>query len=261
MALNSRTRSFWVAMVVGPMISIVAFFGTYLADPIKFGDKDGALAAVPSLALAVLLLFITVTIASHVDSTRSVEGTDRIYEAVKNYLHVTKLGTTQHAWAYVMARLPAIEEVRNTSFNLVDEMERPVERLYGSEVYQQGPRKVATASARGLRWKDVGDSLALTRFREFSAAAQTVSDRASGGYSYRLVSGADPQLNFILLTYPDQSKEVLFNWDYRSIEREPTVLLSRDADIVSMFEVQFGQLWRRASEDHDKTATRSTPKK
>lgn len=258
MALTKRVRSFWVAVVVGPIASLVAFFGWYLFDPVRSEDPSVALAAVPALSLAVLVLFLTFTVESHVDSSRSADASDRIYQAVKDYLHVTKVGTTQHAWRYIMEHLAELEEVQNTSFNLAEDLERPEERLYAASIYRQSPKRVSTAVARGLRWKDVGDQLAIDRFRTFE---NTTSAQAGGTYEYRLLSGLDPQLNFTLLTYPDQSKEVLFNWDYRSIGREPTVLLSRDPDIVSMFEVQFGQLWRRAVRDHDSSATRSTPKK
>jgi hypothetical protein len=80
-------------------------------------------------------------------------------------------------------------------------------------------------------------------------------------YKYRVISHNEPQINFfILLEYFEGSKEVLFN-DFRGMGQDPIVLISRDNHIVEMFAIQFNLLWRRASEDHDSQATRSTSEK
>lgn len=65
-------------------------------------------------------------------------------------------------------------------------------------------------------------------------------------------------MNFILLEYRDGAKEVLFNWDFRSAGQDPTVLISRDRQIVEMFAIHYTMLWRRATEDHDNQLIKST---
>ncbi len=81
----------------------------------------------------------------------------------------------------------------------------------------------------------------------------------NSNYKYKLIAHREPQINFILLEYIDGKIEVLFNWDFRGIGKDPTVLLSRDQQITEMFAIQFNHLWRSASSYHDKKPIKSTP--
>jgi len=257
---TSVRRSQWVVLVAGPVLSLVAFVATYYVDPLNFGHR-APLAAVPAFLLSIVVLLISHNLASFREIERASSDSDRIYEAVKNYLHVTKVGSPEKAIQYVLARLPVLQDVRNTSLNIRDELERADERLYETATYEGLAKHVAHWSSRHLRWKDVGDAAAVPRMRAIAELAAEESGKKKLHYQYKLIEHNEPQINFILLTYPDGTSEVLFNWDFRNIGQDPVVLLSRDRDIIEMFAVQFEYLWRSASPDHDSTAVKSTSKK
>jgi hypothetical protein len=255
--MSRISRSQWVLVATGPVLALVGFVATYYIDPLNFGHH-APLAAIPAFLLSIVILLITHNVASFLELEKTSQDSDRIYEAVKDYLHVTKVGSPEKAIQYVVARLPSLQDVRNTSLTIVDEAERVDERLYETDSYVSLSRQVAFWTSRRLRWKDIGDVTALPRMRATAALALSGSEKTRLHYQYRLIEHREPQINFILLTYPDATAEVLFNWDFRNIGQDPVVLLSRDRDIVEMFAVQFECLWRAASFDHDSTATRST---
>jgi hypothetical protein len=254
------THSHWVGLIAGPILSLIAFVVTYYMNPLNFGGR-AAVAAIPAFLLAIVILLIGHNLAAYRELERASSDSDRIYEAVKDYLHVTKVGSPQAAMQYVIARLPILQEVKNTSFNLRDEIDRADDKLYDTPTYIGLARHISDWTAKDLRWKDIGDPRALDRLREVCALAKDTANKRTPHYQYRLISHNEPQINFILLNYPDGTSEVLFNWDFRNIGQDPVVLLSRDRDIVEMFAIQFEYLWRAASLDHDSTAVRSTSKK
>lgn len=257
---RSRIRgSQWVFLVAGPVLGLAAFIAAYYVDPLNF-EENAPLAAVPAFLLSIIVLLISHNLAAFRELERVSRDSDRIYEAVKDYLHVTKIGSPENAIQYVIARLPIIRDVRNTTLNIADEIERADERLYDTAAYTEVAPHIAYWTNRGLRWKDIGDAEGIKRLRATAALADS-SDRRKTQYQYRLIEHVEPQINFILLTYADATSEVLFNWDFRNIGQDPVVLLSRDHDIIEMFAVQFEHLWRSASRDHESTATKSTSKK
>ena len=237
----------WIGLVAGPVGAIASFVIAYYTDPLNFRGQS-ALAAIPAFLLAVVVLLIGQNVAAYRELERASNQSREIYEAVKDYLHVTKVGSPERATRYITSRLPILQEVRNTSFNIRGQTDRADDMFYDTDLYDEFTAEIAHWSSKGLRWKDVGDGLAAERFRKISHAAAPADSKAR--YQYRLINHA-PQLNFILLGYPDGSSEVLFNWDFRSLGQDPVVLLSRDRDIVQMFTVQFEHLWMRASRDHD----------
>jgi hypothetical protein len=244
----------WVVLITGPVLSLVAFVVTYYVDPLDFAKRT-SLAAVPSFLLAVVILLISHNLAAHQELQRASQDSDRIYEAVKDYLHVTKIGSPEIAMQYVVTRLPILQEVRNTSFNIPEELEKSDEKLYDTAVYDSIAHHIIAWTTKGLRWKDIGDPRAVGRLRKIAAMATA---KRPLRYQFRLILHNEPQINFIILSYPDGTSEVLFNWDFRNIGQDPVVLLSRDRDIVEMFAIQFEYLWRAASPDHDSTPTKST---
>jgi hypothetical protein len=255
---GSRLRwSQWIAVLVGPILAVVSFVVTYYVDPLSFG-RHAPLAAVPAFLLSVVVLLIGHNLAALQEIEKATACSDRIYEAVRDYLHVTKVGSPAAAFDYVLARLPAVTDVRNTTLNLPDEIERSGEKFYETSTYQDAAARIAQWAAHGRHWKDIGDSRAVGRMRNTSDIAMKLAGKRRCGYQYRLLARDEPQINFILLDYPDSSTEVLFNWDFRNIGQDPTVLLSRDRDITEMFAVQFEHLWRSASPDHDSNPVRST---
>jgi hypothetical protein len=241
----------WIGLIAGPLAAVVSFVVAYYLDPLDFGGRD-ALAAIPAFLLAIVILLISQNFAAYRELERASSQSQEIYEAVKDYLHVTKVGSPERAIRYAISRLPILQEVRNTSFSIHGQTDRADDMFYETDLYQEFSSSIAEWSRRGVRWKDIGDELAADRFRQVFRSAR--AENKTSRYQYRLIKRNEPQLNFLLLGYPDGSAEVLFNWDFRNFGQDPVVLLSRDRDIVEMFTVQFEHLWRRASPDHD-TAT------
>ena len=254
------TRSKWTYILVGPILSLIAFVVTFYLDPLNFGEHE-PLAAIPAFLFSVVILLIHQGINTSHEVQKTSLYSDRIYEAIKNYLHVTPLGSPERAMQYINSRTPILREVKNTSFNLVDEMERADEKFYDTKTYKEMRQKIKIHASKNLLWKDIGDSLAVQRFRDIHSVCDSFARGKKHGYKYRLINHEEPQINFIILEYVDGSREVLFNWDFRGIGQDPNVLISRDRQIIELFAVQFAHLWRRASPDHDSMATKSTSTK
>lgn len=250
MPARDKTSFAWIGLIASPVAGLATFLITYFIDPLNFGGHN-ALAAIPAILLAVVVLLIGQNVAAYRELERAANQTREIYEAVKDYLHVTKLGSPERGMRYIASRLPILQEVRNTSFNLRDQTDRADDMYYDTDLYRELSTAIAQWSCKGLRWKDIGDSLAVSRFRNIYRAAHSSGRESTSRYQYRLIKHNEPQLNFIILGYEDGTSEVLFNWDFRNLGQDPIVLLSRDRDIVQMFTVQFEQLWKRASPDHD----------
>lgn len=244
----------YIILISSPILSLVSFIVIYYIDPLNYADNS-SLAAIPAFLLSIIILIIGQIIAIHNEVAHVSIDSERIYETVKNYLNVTKVGTPQSAWKYIIDKLSILEYVQNTSFNFKDEHELTNERLYGADTYQQSYNHIAKYIKKGLYWKDIGDSSAIERFRKMN---NLVSGNAKGRYSYKLIKQSEPQIGFILLTYKDGTKEVLFNWDFRDIPQDPVVLLSRDEEIFNMFAAQYKGLLRVSMNDYDNNATKST---
>lgn len=244
----------YLILIASPILSLVSFVITYYIDPLNYG-KNASLAAIPAFLLSIIILVIGQIIAIHNEVEQVSSDSEKIYETVKNYLNVTKIGTPQSAWNYIIDKLSIMEYVQNTSFNFDDEYELTDERLYGVVSYQQSFNKIVKYINKGLCWKDIGDSSATKRFRKINSL---ISNNPKGHYYYKLIQQSEPQIGFILLTYRDGTKEVLFNWDFRDIPQDPVVLLSRDEEIFNMFAAQYKSLWRVAVNDYDNSATKST---
>ena len=60
-----------------------------------------------------------------------------------------------------------------------------------------------------------------------------------------------PKMNFILIKYRNNDEEILFNWDLRSKNGDPTVYVSRDKEIINMFSIHYYDLWEFADIPHD----------
>lgn len=255
MIKNTFNKKQLFILVSSPILSLISFVLVYYLDPLNYGNHV-SLAAIPAFLLSIIILVIGQIITIHNEVEKVSIDSERIYETVKNYLHVTKIGTPQSAWSYVIERLPILEFVQNTSFNYEDEQEETNERLYANDIYQKSLKTIAKYVNKGLKWNDIGDISALERFRQISGLVS--SGYAKGRYNYRLINQSEPQIGFILLTYKDGTVEVLFNWDFRDIPQDPIVLLSRDTEIFTMFAAQYKGLWRVAVNDYDNSATRST---
>lgn len=251
---NISSRNKKIIKIVSHILSLCSFVLTYFIDPLKYSTQS-PLAAIPAFLLSILILLIGHIISIDNEIEKVSIDSERIYETVKNYLSITKMGTPKSAWKYIVDRLPVIEYVQNTSFNYEDEYDISTERLYEAKEYQGSLSTIQRCINKGLRWKDIGDETAVNRFEKIR---RSIRSNAKGNYTYKLISQSEPQIGFILLTYKDGTKEVLFNWDFRDIPQDPVVLLSRDTVIFDMFAAHFKGLCRVAVENYDSIATRST---
>lgn len=250
----------WAYTLAGPILALIAFVVTYYIDPLNFGDKQ-PLSAIPAFLLSIVVLIINQNISTNHEIQKASVYSDRIYEAIKDYMHVTPLGSPEKAMQYISGRIPILREVKNTSFNIEGEMERADEKFYTTEPYLDSQQKIAIYTTKGMIWKDLGDQYAISRFRRLHQASSTLTKARESKYKYKLLSHNEPQLNFIILEYKDGGREVLFNWDFRGLGQDPTVLLSRDRQIIEMFSIHYEHLWRRGTNDHDNIATKSTSTK
>ena len=133
---------------LGPIISLLVFLVSFYIDPLNFG-KEQPLATLPAFFLALLVLIINQNINTSKEIQKTNQYSDVIYEAIKDYLHVTPIGNPEKAFDYIISRLPALREVKNTSFNIKNEMERADEKFYDTEVYRKSGEKIAFYSTKG----------------------------------------------------------------------------------------------------------------
>jgi len=250
----------WLGILSGPILSLIAFVVSYYLDPLNFGGQK-ELAAIPAMLFSIIVLLIGQGINTDLEIRKASMYSGQACEAVKDYLHVIKIGSPEKALQYIIGRMPSLREVDNTSFNIEGEQERASEKYYDTDTYIDSCKQIAYYSSKKLIWKDIGDSWAIDRFREIETASRRLAKGNSCHYKYKLIGHKDPQMNFIILEYADDTREVLFNWDFRGIGKDPIVLLSRDYQIIEMFAIHYAQLWKRASFDHDSLATKSTSTK
>lgn len=243
-----------IFLILNIILSVIVFVITYFIDPLKYANNT-SMAAIPAFLLSVVILIIGQTINTFTEVERVSENSNLICETVKNYLHITKIGTPKAAWEYIVNRLSVLEYVQNTSFNMDYEIDKSAERLYECDNYKQSFNQISKAINHGLIWKDIGDESAVDRFNTLSIL---VNNKSKGQYLYRYMNQSAPQIGFIILTYKDGTTEVLFNWDFREIPQDPVVLLSRDQEIINMFAAQYNGLWRMSVADYDNNATKST---
>uniref|UniRef100_UPI00257CA844 hypothetical protein n=1 Tax=Ruminococcus sp. TaxID=41978 RepID=UPI00257CA844 len=168
---NNKAR--WISLIISPILSIVSFVLTYYLDPLKYSSQS-AMAAIPAFLLSIIILIIGQIISTHTEVEKVSNDSEQICETVKNYLHVTKIGTPKNAWKYIINRLPVLEYVQNTSFNFEDENDQTHERLYDDMLYTQSLAEIAKYINHGLTWKDIGDTTAIDRFKKVN---NKVSDK------------------------------------------------------------------------------------
>lgn len=258
MQIRSTSSSGWTTTVATIVLAVVAFVVTIIVDLMAIDDRL-PLKVVPALAVSILFLLVGQTYNQHKELERVTKHSTKTYEAVKNRLHVIRLGTPQKALEHISNSIPSLIEVRNTVLNIKNEATVADERLYDSTAYDTLELRIGGWISKGLRWKDIGDSTSVERFRKLDQLASgRVSSDTRYRYQYKLLKHEEPQMNFIVLNYANGDAEVLFNWDYRSRGQDPRILLSRDPEIVEMMTVHYDVMWDHAVEDHDRIATKST---
>ncbi len=244
--MNSSRNNKWFDYTFGPIMAIISFLFVYWLDPMDY--KKDAATAIPAFLLSVVILFIDHGRLVSKESKKSADLYDKIYDAVKNYLHIIRIGSATKAMEYVNSRIPILIEIKNTSFNTNNEIERSDEKFYITEEYDNFQKQIAEYISKNLLCKELGDKFAFERFKK----TYNLTER-NERYKYKFISHNEPQINFIILEYKNGDKEVLFNWDFRGLGEDPTILLSRDEKIVNMFYIHFNNLWNVASPDYDIT--------
>lgn len=253
-------KSTWKSKLIGPILSIVIFIVTYFSNAFNFAETQ-PLSAIPAVLFAMVILIISNNITTSLEIQKASAYSERICNAVKDNINVITLGTPESALEYIESKLSSLKEVKNTSFNIEKEIERANEKFYDTDIYSKLNQQISIYVSKGLMWKDIGDPYGIDRLREIHKNAIALAKKNKNQYRYRLIKHNEPQLNFIILEYKNGTKEVLFNWDFRKTGGDPTVLISKNNNIVEMYAVHYDNLWEKATEDHDNIAVRSTSKK
>jgi len=260
--MNSNKRSLyankkhWLHIVIGPVLAVSTFIVAYFLDPFNFGEGQ-PMAAIPALIFSISVLTLNQNFNVDQQLRKSTLYSGRIYGAVKDYMHVTPIGSYESAMEYIHSRLPALSEVKNTSFTLPEGLRSEQDSYLESKGYASFLDRLSELSNKGLTWKDVGDKAAVEKLRCLHTLTSRQSKKLSHNYKYKLLHSNEPQMNFIILEYSDGSKEVLFNWDCRVAGQAPKILLSRDRNIIEMYTYHYDHLWNHASEDKQSSVTKS----
>lgn len=179
------------------------------------------------------------------------ENSNQMANDVKKHLQVIQIKKTAKTWdEYVIKRLDQIKSIKNTSFNLPEDHADADDKFNESEELQNAPELVKRAIENGLKWRDIGDDLAIDRFRKWRTICSNIAEQSTGRYEYSILNAAVPYPNFMIITYKDDFEEVLFNWDHRK-SLNPTVLASREEELVRFYNAQFSLLLDASSDFGD----------
>ncbi len=246
----------WFNILYAPILGIASFIIIYFFLN-NYTTNVVALNAVPALSASILFMVLAQNIKVNQEIEKTSIVSDKVYEAIKNYLHVIQLGSPETAIVYINSKfspnnVPQLRAAYNTSFNLEDEIDDANDRFYMTKEYSDFQNNMTKniGERQNFLWKELGDETALPRFRKMHNTIQ--GKEYPDKYKYKHIPSLHgPQINFIILEYTDDKKEVLFNWDFRSPGQVPVVLLSRDEKIINMFAVHFSNQWKAAVPDHD----------
>ena len=242
--MKSVRRNAIAVYAAGLSISIISFVALLKTDPFGLSDLSQN-PELPAFFFSVAILLLSDRISAMMQFAENRELSEDIAEMVKSAHSVTSFRTPRDAIQYVNNRMGSLLSVESVSLNMEDEFSTTDDYLYRSEVYQNYLNLIAKNVSDGLIWKDIGDTYAEKKFS--ITRDQIIPEKTKGSFQTRIVGGSDPQITFLILGYRDGTKEVLFNWDYRSPGSEPAVLLSQDSLIVKMFSTHFANLWRSSN--------------
>jgi hypothetical protein len=239
-------------MFTGPALGLVSFIFFSYYSPYTVGSSESIV-----FALAITTFFI---VLSHMyfmwhQYNHHVEQTEKIENIIKNSIHIIPVGSVVKAFEYINSRLPSIAEVQNTSFTTPESRDKANYKFYKTDVFEKVNENISKYAATGLFWRDIGDNKdALQEMQGRYDRSMSINKKHK--YDYRKIKNKVPKMNFIILKYNNGDEEVLFNWDLRDKSGEPTVYISRDVEIVRMFEVHYTDLWEFSVEAHDNKDTK-----
>lgn len=237
----------WIA-IIGVVIGVVSIVFSLIPN-------------LESYALAAFLLSVYTLFHDQYSKTKkSLANTEKVSSQtsidVKNHLQVFKLDEPPAKTFddYVIKRLNIIQCVKNTSFNKENDHHEADEYFNESEEVLNAPKYVNQEIYAGLKWQDIGDSIALNRFRLWHESCDQATRKTSkkGYYKSAIINNRVPYPNFLIITYKDGYEEVLFNWDFRTPGHTPNVLVSNAPELVNFYKAQFNLLLINATVDSDR---------
>ena len=228
----------------GLILSIVAFIALLRTDPFGLANLSQN-PELPAFFLSIVVLLVSDRISGLFQMQENKEQTKRLADLIKDSHSVVKFRTPRDAIQYISNRIDSLRSVENISVNTDDEFIDVDDYFYRSEQYDSFISSISSGVAKGLIWRDLGDKYAKKRFDKIGGLV--AKKKSKGTYQYKLISHNEPQITFTIIQYHDGTREVLFNWDYRSPGAEPNVMLSRDEDLVTMFAIHFTILWKDSS--------------
>lgn len=256
-----------VINVLEIVLSLVSYILFIYFDPLKVSDTQ-SLSSLPSFFITIIIMIlgnlINTAVAMHSYSEKLNiiknevnEGNANIIKQIKENINVTKVGYPEEAFGYIISKLNNVEEIKNTSFTVTERNDDAKNHLYDTEKYINGLKSIKKYVTDGGIWHDVGDNNAASRFRKIYNNIFAEDKEKNYKYQFKLIESEIPQINFTIITYKNKSKEVLFNWDYKTAGKEPIVVSSRDREMIDMFTYHFEYLEKVASLDHDSMKTKS----
>lgn len=239
--MNGLKGSAIAVYAVGLFISLLSFVVLLKTDPFGLA-KISQNPELPAFFFSIVILLLSDRVSAMMQFAENKEISNDIAEMIKSAHSVIAFRTPRDAIQYVNNRMSALLAVESVSLNLEEEFSTTDDYLYRSEEYEKYLVLIAKSVSSGLIWKDIGDKYAEKKFT--TTRSMIDSTKSKGSFQTRTLTATGPQITFLILGYRDGTKEVLFNWDYRSPGNEPSVLLSRDSFIVKMFSTHFADLWR-----------------
>ncbi|GAA3638600.1 hypothetical protein GCM10022223_67050 [Kineosporia mesophila] len=155
-------------------------------------------------------------------------------------LHGFQIMDSEESYDYLARNLPHAQRVWNTRLGDSWDTSR-----YGSASARHYRTALEVAINQGLQFREV---ISASWAKDAEKIVQATRKRPDHPYSFTVVrDSALPMLNFIVLHYPDNRKEVLAGWlDSRTSRPEQDSMLFRDPRIVGYFQTWWDEIHRTA---------------
>lgn len=250
--VTKKLKDLILTMFAGPAVGFISFRFLSYYSPYSVGSSESI---VFSLVVSIFFLVLAHMYFMWLQYNNHVEQTEKIENIIKNSIHLIPVGSVTKAFEYINSRLPSIIEVQNTSFTTPESKDRANYKFYKTDIFESVDENISKYAANGLFWRDIGDNKdALQQMQDRYDRSVAINEKHK--YDYRKIKNKVPKMNFIILKYNNGDEEILFNWDLRDKSGEPTVYISRDMEIVQMFETHYTDLWQFAVDPHDNKDTK-----
>lgn len=245
--MTEKKKDFIVAIFSGPILAFISFIFLSYYSLYPIGSSESI---VFSLGVSIFVLVISHMCFMWLQYNNHVKQTEKIEYIIKNSIHITPVGSVTEAFEYIDSRLDSLIEVRNTSFTTPSSKDNANDKLYKTDTFDKIHKNIPTYASRGLLWKDIGDNKdAINKMEERLYTSNSYNKNHK--YSFKKLKNKIPKMNFIIIKYKNNDEEILFNWDLRSKNGDPTVYVSRDKEVINMFSIHYYDLWEFADISHD----------